>query len=363
MRAIKLIIADEDRSYTKGLALYLQEEYGQAFEIGCYTQASILIDCLHEGEAADILLINPELLKKNVITESIKSVVLLVENVDNEHENSIYKYQKADQIAKTLLLLYDKSLNPGSNIFRNNSKCKLICVYSPSGAAGKTTVAYNLANQYAMQGKKILYVSLESYSALTIFTQNESTKGLVYLLYLIKSKLPNIQLKLNAIIAEDYNTNIHFIEREKNVLEYKDMLMEDLGLVTAFFKNQSDYDAVILDLDSTMNEIVLGAFKYCDVIINVYCKDSIGNAKEECFKQQVSKISKLLELDISSKLIEIRNKSDIVIQNENMGDLEAKDCKALLEIPYIKGACISQGAYFPEMTYFKQLYDTVENSF
>jgi cellulose biosynthesis protein BcsQ len=363
MSTIKLIIAEENQSYIKGLTLYLQEEYGQAFEIICFTQAEILIDYLSKHEAADILLINPVLLTENISTKYIRSVVLLVESVDNEKENSIYKYQKADQIAKQLLTLYDKNTNCGSKIFRNCSKCKLISVYSPSGAAGKTTVAYNLAIQYAMQAKKVLYISLESYSALPIFTQKESSKGLIFLLYLLKSKLPNIQLKLNTIIAADHNTNIYFVEREKNILEYKDINIEDLGLLNDFFRDQSDYDAVILDLDSSMSEIVLGAFKYCEVVINVHCNDSTGIAKAECFKQQVSKISKLLELDISSKLIEVRNKSDIAIQNEYKDDLKPEDYKELLEIPYIKGACIGQGAYFPEMTYFKQLYDAVENSF
>ena len=359
MSTIKLIIADENQNYTKGLAEYLIEEYGQAFEVTCFTQVQILMNYLDKCEAADILLINPTLLKKANCKEHIKSIILLVENVDYSIENSIYKYQRADQIAKMLLEAYDKTSNCGVNILKSSTICKIVCVYSPAGAAGKTTIAHNLAVQYSMQGKKALFISLESYSALSIFNQSKSSKGLIYLLYLIKSKLPNLLLKLNAIITTDHNINIHFIEREKNVLEYKDIKIKDIELVTDFLRNQGDYDAVILDLDSSISEMVLGAFKYSDVIINVCCDDNISSAKQENFEQQISKINNLLELDISCKLIGVKNKSGLIINNE---DLDAKECKTLLEIPYIKGACISSGAYFPEMIYFKHLYDNVENS-
>lgn len=355
MSAIKLIIADENKSYTKGLAQYLLEECGQAFEVVCFTQAKILMEYLGKNEAVDILLINPLLLKKDISKKHYKSVILLVENVDNNNENSIYKYQKADQIKKLLLQEYDKNSNCGINILNCNTKCKLISVYSASGAAGKTTIAYNLAMQYSMKAKKVLFISLEPYSALSIFNQNESSRGLIYMLYLIKSKLPNLLLKLNTIINTDNNTSIHFMEREKNVLEYKDIKIEDFELLSDFLKNQSDYEAVILDLDSSMNEMALGAFKFSDVIINVHCDDKVSSAKQERFKEQINKISSLLERDISSKLLVVRNKSESITKSENIEEI--------LEIPYIQGDCISPGTYFPEMTYFKQLYDAVENSY
>jgi cellulose biosynthesis protein BcsQ len=354
MSAIKLIIADENKSYTKGLAQYLLEECGQTFEVTCFTQARILMEYQSKSETADILLISPQLLKKDISKKHFKSVILLVENVDNDNENSIYKYQKADQIKKLLLMAYDKNSNCGDNIFNNNNnKCKLISVYSASGAAGKTTIAYNLAIQYSMKAKKVLFISLESYSALSIFNQSESSRGLIYMLYLLKSKLPNLMLKLNTIINMEHSTSIHFMEREKNVLEYKDIKIEDLELLSDFLKNQSDYETVILDLDSSMNEMALGAFKFSDVIINVHCGDKVSCAKQESFKEQIAKINSLLEQDISSKLLDVKNKSAAIAKVESVEEM--------LEIPYIQGDCTSPGAYFPEMTYFKKLYDTVEN--
>ena len=353
MSAIKLIIADENKSYTKSLTQYLTEECGQVFEVVCFTQPEILIEYLNRNEIVDILLINPGLLNKDISSRHCRSVMLLVDNVDNNNQNSIYKYQKADQIMKLLLQEYDKNSNCGINILNNNTNCKLISVYSAAGAAGKTTIAYNLATLYSMNARKVLLISLESFSALSIFNKSESSRGLIYMLYLIKSKLPNLTLKLNTIINTDCISNIHFMEREKNVLEYKDIRIEDFQLLSDFLKNQSYYEAVILDLDSSISEMVLGAFKYSDVIINVHCGDKVSCLKQEGFKEQISKINGLLDCDIDSKLLGVRNKSVYITKSENIEEI--------LEIPYIQSEFISPGNYYPEMTYFKQLYDAVEN--
>lgn len=355
MSTIKLIIADENRNYTKYLAQYLMEESGQAFEVICFTQIKILMEYLGKSEAVDILLINPQLLKEDINKMHYKSLILLVENIDNDIEDSIYKYQKAVQIKKLLLQVYDKNSNCKISILNNNTKCKIVSVYSASGGAGKTTIAFNLANQYSMKAKKVLFISIESYTALTIFNKNEYARGLIYMLYLIRSKLPNLLLKLNTIIYTDNNTSINFMERELNVLEYKDIKIEDLELLSDFLKNESDYDIAILDLDSSMNETTLGAFKFSDVIINVFCNDKVSCAKQESFKDQIIKINSLLERDISSKLLGVINKSESKSKSDSLEDI--------LEIPYIQGDCISPGAYFPEMIYFKQLYDAVENSY
>jgi hypothetical protein len=100
--------------------------------------------------------------------------------------------------------------------------------------------------------------------------------------------------------------------------------------------------------------MVLGAFKYSDVIINVYSGDKTSSVKYESFKKQISKVSSLLEQDISNKLLDVWNKREALTESEYI--------EGLLAIPFIQDEAIGSGAYFPEMTYFKKIYDAVENS-
>jgi hypothetical protein len=145
------------------------------------------------------------------------------------------------------------------------------------------------------------------------------------------------------------------MEREINVLEYKDIKIEDIGQLVDFFKKQTDYEAVILDLDSSVSEMVLGAFKHSDLIINVHNANRTSNIKYESFKHQISRISGLLERDISNKLLDVRNKCESITKSEY--------AEGVLEIPFMKDEAIGAGAYFPEMTYYKKLYDAVGNSY
>lgn len=359
MSAIKLIIADENSSYASGLTQYLQQEYGQAFEVACFTQKALLQEHINKCEAADILLIDQKLFSRHADIKSIKSVIILAEDTTlDSYCPTICRYQRADQIAKLLLEAYDKNSDGSVNITNYNRKAKLICVYSPAGAAGKTTIAYNLSYQYVLQSRQALYISFEAYTGLPIFKQDENKRGLIYLLYLIKNGLPNLQLKLNTIKAIDENTNIHFIQRENNVLEYKDISFEDMGLLVSFFKNQSGYDAVILDLGSTINDTVLGAFKHCDYLVNVICAENYSYEKNQDFCRQITKIDNYLKSDIRSKLIWVNNKSN---SEQNISCKDEHGGIGQVDIPYIDNDTAGYVNCLSEMKYYKQIYDVLEN--
>lgn len=354
---IRLVIADENESYIKALAQYLQVEHGQAFEIACFTQGRVLQEHLVSCAGIDMLLIDQKLLAEiNVV--AIKIVILFTETMLDCNGTTIYKYQRADQIAKLLLGAVDKFSDGRVNIIKSNKESRLICVYSPGGATGKSTIAYNLAHQYAMHAQKVLFLSLEAFSTLSFFQRSESARGLIFMLYLIKNKHPNLQLKLNTIKAIDGNTNIHYLERESNVLEYKDIKLEDMELLTDFLKKQSSYDAIIIDLDSAINEISLGAFKYCDVIINILCNSPYSTAKQEDFIEQSPKMDDFLQVELSRKTIHCHNQYKA---EADMKFDEGNHSSGQLEIPYINNLNLNQGGYYPEMSYFKQLYDRLEN--
>lgn len=359
MSLIKLVIADENQSYIKALAQYLHEEYGQAFEVKCFTQKAVVQEYLSRGDAVDILLIESALFNEAMSHCNVRAIMFLKDIQEQDPgENELYKYQKADSIVKRLLEVFDKISSHGAGIVRNNYHTKLASVYSPVGGAGKTSVAYNLAYQYAMQGQKVLLISLESYASLSLFKRNDTARGLMYLLYLVKNKVGNLQLKLNAMKAIDENTNIHYIERESNILEYKDIKLEDMELLMSFFREKSGYDAVIFDLDSTMNEMVLGAFKYSDVILNLRGDDPTSQRKYEDFNCQLPQINNLLKSDVSGRMVQVIIRLD---EGMSQSNLQYKMNSFELCIPYISNSGLCQGSYFPELSYFKELYDVVNS--
>ena len=208
-----------------------------------------------------------------------------------------------------------------------------------------------MAHQYALSSKKVLYLSFEAFSSLSIFKGKEAAYGATYLLYLLKNKASNTQLKLNSMKCIDIDTNIHFLPRETNILEYKDLKRDDMELLLEFLKAQSDYDAIIADFDSSINDALLGAIKKCDVILNVSGNDPSMREKHLEFYRCVSKINALLEINLQDKLFHVFNKGC----RATCLDDALKDSKIrYAEIPYLEQAV---GMY---TRCFKELYELLE---
>jgi len=363
MSTISVVIVDENQIYTKALSEYLENEYGQAFEISCFTGIKSLEEYLVNKLNTDIMLIDKQLYNDSIKKYKVKTTLILTEDSQERELKGIltlYKFQLGDKLAKSILQNYDSSESKQFNIHTKSTEAKLITVYSPTGGSGKSTIAYNISRQYAIQGKKTLLISMESYAALPIFKSEAESKnrGLSYLMYLIKNKANNLQVKLDAIKEQDTNTNIHYIPRDNNALEYKDIGMEDVAGLQEFLKSQSGYDAVIFDTDSTVCEKTLSLLKYSDVILCVAGSDIVSREKYESFDKQLKLINNLLNVNLNDKIITVNNK--VTSQySENKGD---SICNAnIASIPYMKESTFSENGYYPELTHFKQLYDIIES--
>lgn len=363
MKSIKVAIADENQVYSKGLSEYLQSEYGQAFDISCFTNIKSLTEHLSTDQQIDILLIDQKLYNESLKTHKVKTILLLTENVmENEVDGflALYKYQLGDKISKNILQYYDSSVNERFNVHIQPQNSKLIAVYSPAGGTGKSTIAYNISLQYALQGKKAILISMESYASLPIFKAESKSCGLSYLTYLIKNKTNNLQVKLDAIKELDSNTNIYYIPRDSHSLELKDADKDDIALLLEFFRVQSGYDAVILDMDSAISEKLLNVFKHCDVLLNVTGNDFNSKEKYKSFTEQLRIFGDLLGVDLAKKIITVNNK--VMGQlSDKVGEL--RDERNAVEIPFLADNCFMENGYYPELAHFKQLFDVVENFF
>lgn len=361
MSTISIVIVDENQIYTKALSEYLQDEYGQAFEISCFTGIKPLEEYLANKHNTDIMLIDKHLYNDSLKTFKVKTTLMLTD--DNQESElrgilTLYKFQLGDKLAKCILQNYDSLESKQFNIHTKSTEAKLITVYSPTGGSGKSTIAYNISRQYAIQGKKTLLISMESYAALPIFKSESKNHGLSYLIYLIKNKANNLQVKLDAIKEQDTNTQIHYIPRDNNSLEYKDIGMEDIVALLKFLRKQSGYEAVIFDMDSSVCENTLSMFKYCDVILCVAASDIVSKEKHESFEKQLELFNNLLNVNLNDKIITVNNKATSQY-SENKRDFISST--NIVNIPYLKESDILENGYYPELTHFKQLYDIIES--
>jgi cellulose biosynthesis protein BcsQ len=359
IRMIKLIVADRDNIFVNALADFLQREYGHLFDIACFTTEQAIHQLGSSNCEVDILLVDKSLKVSIPKLDNTIALVTLTDVASEAASAVIYKYQSAEQIAMHILEIYDKSSKELITGRKKAECCTSICVYSASGGSGKTMVAYSMAAQYALQEKKVLFLSLEAWCSIPILCKGKESKGLVYLLYLIKNQLPNLKLKLENLKAVDSATGIHYIARESSALEYKDITMADMAVLTDFLRENSDYDVVIIDLDSSVSEITLGAFKYCDAIINIF-RNGLAIDKYLDFIGQMSKLSDMLQRDLSANTLHVAN------MHNASADMDAwiyDNFKISSKIPYLSNPDLCQQTYFMDMLHFKELHDVLESFF
>lgn len=361
MNNISIAIVDENKFYTKALSEYLQNEYGQVFDVSCFTSVESLKQYLNSGCDTDIMLIDWKLYEEALRAYKINSILILSENSLENDINGIktlYKYQRADLLAKQILQSLDSVKGKTFKLNNQQKTAKLIAVYSAAGGAGKSTIVYNLGRQYAVLGKKALLLSMEAYSAMPMFAGEQKNHGLSYLLYLVKTKSDNLQIKLDTLIEKDSDTEMYFLPRGCNSIEYKDIDASDMTSLMEILRSQSGCDAVLLDMDSSINEIVLSIFKHSDLIINVIADDSTSKAKNDSFVRQLEVIGNSLNINLADKMINVNNK--IRSQSEdNIADNNGDEITA--NIPYINDYSKLNNVYFPELASFKKLYEMIDN--
>lgn len=360
MSNLRLVAADTDQKYLLGLSEYLLEDYGQIFDVCCFTTRESLITYLSAEKDIDILLLGSEMIINNLPVKSTTMIFNLSDIADREETSkafTLYRFQSARKLVQSLLEKYEAYCDKPSCLSNKKHATKIVACYSAAGGDGKSTVASNLARLYNMNNKRSLLISTETFGGTGFLTMSEKNHGITYFIHLIKEKLPNLEIKLESIIKHDTGTGIYYIGREQNMLEYKDISKSDMELFLLFLKTQGSYDIVLIDMETAINEASLGVLSSSDIVVQVVAANIVSQRKAEEFEKQISKIEHALNIELCSKLIRVHNKVSALAERDTKKN--AVD-KKVVDIPYISEGLNSDCSLFSEMRFFHELMHAVD---
>lgn len=330
MAKFNILIGDCDKGYINAISKYLSSCGENDFKVISFTKELFLREYL-DTRKADILLISPELMSENLNLFNIQVTIINVEDripetlLDYPYIN---KYQPGDLVAKELINIFSKYSKDEIIGFGSNVKSKVIGVYSPIGGIGKTTTCIGIAKQYALNGFKTLFISLEELASYSALLDCSSTNDFSDLLYYIKQKNKNLILKIEGLKNNDINSGLHYFSPPSCYKDIQEVSVEEWIYLVEYIKTNSSYERIIMDFDSTLSEKNIRLLEVCNEVILLVNTDSISTAKIDRMYSNLEKMS----------IEDLNNNVNIVFNNINRDN-------EIMEEVFIRGQKIN--CYLP----------------
>lgn len=308
MRKINIIVADNDKAYVKQLTNYLIHSE-HPLEVYSFDQQASLVRFLETNmERADILLLSEDM--QSVETDRYHAClkVLLAESRHGEIEGYYFvpKYQKTSELVNSIMLRYGKKSGQADTMSRGDRNTQFIAVYSPVGGCGKTTISLLLAYQLAAEQKKVFYQNCEHIDSTRSLLPMNAQISLSDVLVELHKKESGVGLKLISGMSKNSRVGFSYVNPPDSSMEWNEISIQEQKALLDELEKLRQFDAVVLDFDSELNETKLELLQMCDHIIVPFLPDTISLNKLIQFFREMTLRDELSRL--SDRMIYVGNR-------------------------------------------------------
>lgn len=261
---VKVAILEKDEVHQKRLASAFETKYADRAEVYCFSDESVALSNLgslhaHLLLAEECFEIDPSALPERCtlayLTESAEGGSL-------RDFPAIFKYQHVDQIFRQVLSLCANIAGGSTGIGGASGGAKVLLFASPCGGCGTSTVAAGCALHFALAGKRVLYLDLESFGCVDIFfraqdeanrPQGQTGPDLSDIIYTLKSKKASLSLKLESCVKRDAS-DVCFYSAAKNAPDMLELRTEEKLRLLTELSGCGSYDLLVVDCDFSIGE-------------------------------------------------------------------------------------------------------------
>lgn len=336
---IKLAILERDRSYLTRIASAFGTKYADKLEIYSFTDPEAALNTLSVARI-DVLLASDafeidvaKLPKRCAFAYLVDSLGIDMLN----NQRAICKFQKADQIYRQILSAYTEKAADIIGFIPGSDKGAIIAFASPAGGVGTSTVAAACALRFAREGKKVLYLNLETFGSADLFFQGEGIFDLSDIIFALKSKKSNIHLKLESSVKKD-NRGVYFYSQPKYVLDRLELKEDEILRLLQELKLTGEYDYIILDMDFSLHRGVAEIFRQAQNIVMVSDGSSAGNLKVQRAYEALTAMESNQDAPLTARMNLIYNR----FSSKYGQQLEIENLRLLGGVPVYTGGSAEQ---------------------
>lgn len=324
MSKLNLVIADIDESYTRALSEYINSYHSTAFAVSCFTKADSFSRYMEQQPSIDILLISCDFIEASKECTSAKlKLVLSGGALAKEYPGIqvINKYSTGEKLLADVVHLYSKLDPLDMRISPYSKNAGLIGVYSPSGGAGKTTIATALSMQCTELGMCCFYLNLETIQSTGVFFSSDSKRNLSYAFYYLKEKSNNLSFKMNGLKSTDTDYGVQYFNSPESPLEYEEIDADELEQLIQAIKGMGCYDYIFIDMSNAFDSKNHRVMNLCDRIVLITLQEPVSIHKNRMLHGELAKLSDSDNNCISDKFINVLNKyKDLSDRKENIAE-------------------------------------------
>lgn len=303
MKEHSFVWLEEDQEYVEWLITFLhQSSYGHQVELRTFTTKELAEQYLQQEVNKPLVIgSRPWIEAIGIPPEEQRTVILdnqRTEELEDPATGSVilYKYQSLSRLFSTLCQIdlrrrEKHGLNGGHAV-------KLFGVYSATGNCGKSAIAVNIARNLASRHHHVLYLSLENVgTGDQMLRENPGTEQegeqFSRLMYYLKTDAGKFAAQLNAVKRHDPNSGLDYISFAYQAREMEAMTRDDVRSLLERIVSLKLYDRIVLDLESSLHERVIGALECCDQIIWIIQDDAICLHKTRIVHKSLPRLSRI----------------------------------------------------------------------
>lgn len=277
---IKLAILESDSSYLNRIMASFESRYSDKLEIYSFTNLEMAYGVI-ENKKIDVLIANESFDIDFKRLPKRCGFAYFVERNGIESINdqkTICKFQKAELIYKQILSIYSENAGNLSGLSADDSITKIVLFTTASGGSGASSMAAACAVRYAKQGKNVLYLNLETVSSVDAFFNVPGIATMSDVIYAVKNKKANLQLKLESSVREASN-HLYYFAGANLPLDVMEFTADERIRLISDLKLSGKYDYIVVDTDFGLDKETLRVYRQAHALVFVGTGSEVSNAK------------------------------------------------------------------------------------
>ena len=241
-------ILDMDEKYAVRVGACFNNRHVFPFMMRAFSSVDEYISCAMVNEV--VLLLVDDAMYDAVKGVPAGQIIRLCEQpmlFEGSAEPVVAKFQAGDNIIRDVLCLYKGQISAACRT-KNRQGVKVVCIYSPNGFCGKTTLAMVLSHIKG-QDRRTLYLNLEEFSALSL---TESAGTLSDALYYYRTGGEMRAAKLLSVIS--HGNGFDYIAPAVCDRDIPDMDSDMLIEFIEELSREGGYELIIVDMGSLIRE-------------------------------------------------------------------------------------------------------------